>query len=78
MINIIPLKLSIEEHVQHLFDALITSLKKSIFAHMSTIEHFINSGSEMFVQNLQNVDEINMMNMKHIELLKDMQKVFTL
>lgn len=63
-----PVKSTIDDHIQQLFDALLTSLRRSITNEVQTIDNFLTSASDALSTRPQSVEEIGEANAKHAEL----------
>jgi dynein heavy chain 2 len=69
-VSTIPVKSAIEAQLQHLFEALLSSLAKSVHSHIAAIDEFLKSGNEALAIRPQTIEEIGEVNMKHSELSK--------
>lgn len=65
--NLMPVKAAIDDHIQRLFDALLSSLRKSISADVASIDSFITVATETLSQRPQTVEEIGQANAQHVE-----------
>ncbi|XP_071483964.1 LOW QUALITY PROTEIN: cytoplasmic dynein 2 heavy chain 1-like [Diadema antillarum] len=63
-----PVKATIDDHIQRLFDALLSSLRRSITESVTEIERFLKEGMEALGTMPQTVEEIGNANAKHAEL----------
>lgn len=63
-----PVKSTIDDHIQRLFDALLNSLRRSIVNDTQTIDSFLTSGMDALSTRPQSVEEIGEANAKHTEL----------
>ena len=63
-----PVKSTIDDHIQQLFDALLTSLRRSITNDVQTIDSFLTSATDALSTRPQTVEEIDVANAKHSEL----------
>ena len=63
-----PVKGTIDDHIQRLFDALLSSLRRSITESVTEIEKFLKEGMETLGTMPQTVEEIGNANAKHAEL----------
>lgn len=63
-----PVKGTIDDHIQRLFDALLSSLRRSITESVSEIDKFLKDGMESLSTMPQTVEEIGNANAKHAEL----------
>ena len=75
-VSTIPVKSAIEGHIQHLFDALLTSLRRSIQANITAIDDFLKTGNEALSVRPQTIEEIGEVNVKHSELSQSKPKVW--
>lgn len=71
-----PVKSTIDDHIQQLFDALLNSLRRSIINDTQTIENFLTSGMEALSTRPQSVEEIGEANAKHRELAEQKPQVY--
>ncbi|EDO38992.1 predicted protein [Nematostella vectensis] len=67
-VSTVPVKSTIDDHIQQLFDALMSSLRRSITQEVQTIDTFLTSGMEALSTRPQTVEEIGEANLKHTEL----------
>lgn len=70
-----PVKTTIDDLIQQLFDALLNSLRRNIVNHIQTIDNFVTEGMEALSTRPQTVEEIGLANAKHEELSKKMPEV---
>ena len=70
-----PVKTSIDDLIQQLFDALLNSLRRNIVNHIQTIDTFVTEGMEALSTRPQTVEEIGLANAKHEELSKRIPEV---
>ncbi|KAJ3130163.1 Cytoplasmic dynein 2 heavy chain 1 [Nowakowskiella sp. JEL0407] len=70
-----PVKATIDDHLQKLFDSLLHSLRKSIHKHYSFIEDFTSKGIQILLNRPQTLEEIGVANAKHQELSSSQQKI---
>ena len=70
-----PVKSTIDDHIQQLFDALLTSLRRSITNDVQTIDSFLTSATEALSTRPQTVEEIGHANAKHTELATEKLEV---
>ena len=71
----VPVKSVIDDHIQRLFDALLTSLRKAINAEVSSIDTFLEGAMETLSNRPQTVEEIGDANAKHSEYAKQRKEV---
>lgn len=64
-----PVKATIDDHIQRLFDALQSSLKRSIVDDLTAAETFLQSCLEVLSQRPQTVEEISSAAEKHQEFV---------
>nr|WAW84826.1 cytoplasmic dynein 2 heavy chain 1 [Halisarca dujardinii] len=69
-VSTIPVKAAIEAQIQHLFEALLSSLAKSVHSHISAIDEFLRTGNDSLSVRPQTIEEIGEVNVKHSELSK--------
>ncbi|XP_013392185.1 cytoplasmic dynein 2 heavy chain 1, partial [Lingula anatina] len=74
-VNTNPVKSSIDDHIQRLFDALLSSLRKAIHNDISTIDTFLTTAMETLAQRPQTVEEIGTANAKHSEFAKQKKEI---
>lgn len=78
-----PVKATIDDHIQRLFDALLSSLRRvsrgilsvltlcqGVNGHIQDIDKFVESGMEALSTRPQTVEEIGKVNAQHSELSK--------
>jgi hypothetical protein len=70
-----PVKTTIDDLIQQLFDALLNSLRRNIVNHIQTIDNFVTEGMESLSTRPQTVEEIGLANEKHEELSKKIPEV---
>lgn len=70
-----PVKTTIDDLIQQLFDALLNSLRRNIVNHIQTIDSFVSDGMEALSTRPQTVEEIGLANAKHEELSKKIPEV---
>ena len=73
-----PVKSTIDDHIQQLFDALLTSLRRSITNDVQTIDTFLTSATDALSTRPQTVEEIGVANAKHSELATEKLQVIIL
>jgi len=74
-VNAMPIKTVIDDHIQRLFDALLSSLRRSIQSDITEIETFITAALETLSQRPQTVEEIGEANGKHMEFTQKKKEV---
>ena len=74
-VNTIPIKSFIDDLIQTLFDALLTSLRKSISADVTTIDTFVSEAIDTLSTRPQTVEEIGEASGKHAEFSKKKKEV---
>ena len=77
-VNTIPIKSFIDDLIQRLFDALLTSLRKSISADVTTIDTFVSEAIDTLSTRPQTVEEIGEASGKHAEFSKKKKEVWLL
>ncbi|KNE55585.1 hypothetical protein AMAG_01476 [Allomyces macrogynus ATCC 38327] len=76
--SILPLKASIDDFLQRLFDVLVVSLSQSIHAHAKCIQECLNSGLELLAKVPTTVSEIAQAKQTHDQLrVNDTQHHFS-
>ncbi|KAH9247140.1 hypothetical protein BASA81_015283 [Batrachochytrium salamandrivorans] len=65
-----PVKATIDDHLQRMFDTLLLTLKKAVSAHILVIENFVNQGMDILLKHPQTMAEIGEANTRHDELSK--------
>ena len=70
-VSTLPVKSSVDDHLQRLHDALLGALRHSIQADFNGITNFLTSAKESLSVKPQSVEEIHVgeVNQKHTELL---------
>ncbi|KAJ3344816.1 Cytoplasmic dynein 2 heavy chain 1 [Entophlyctis luteolus] len=63
-----PMKAAIDDHLQKLFDCLLTSLRSSIEKHLKIIDEFVSKGSEVLGKRPQSLEEIGEAKNNHEKL----------
>ena len=74
-VSTLPIKASVEDHIQQLFDALLTSLRRSIQTNLSAIDQFLVKGKEALSVRPQTIEEIGDVNQAHKQLAKEKPSV---
>ncbi|KAJ3140439.1 Cytoplasmic dynein 2 heavy chain 1 [Physocladia obscura] len=67
-ISTAPLKATIDDHLQRLFDCLLSTLKKSVEDHLSIIDEFVVKGADVLSKRPQSLEEIGEANNNHEKL----------
>jgi dynein heavy chain 2 len=75
VVNTMPVKAVIDDHIQRLFDALMNSLRKAISKEVTEIESFLNMSMETLSKRPQTTEEIGEANAKHAEFAKTKKQV---
>lgn len=70
-VSMAPLKAAVDDQINRLFEALLTSLRKSIGKSVSEIEGFIDRGMEALSARPTTVEEIGQTNAVHAEIAKE-------
>ncbi|KAL2914266.1 hypothetical protein HK105_206212 [Polyrhizophydium stewartii] len=65
-----PVKATIDDHLQRLFDALLTALRKAVATHLAEIDEFVGKGMDILLKRPQTMAEIGEANTRHEELSK--------
>ncbi|TPX32194.1 hypothetical protein SmJEL517_g04664 [Synchytrium microbalum] len=68
VVSTIPLKASIDDQLQRLFDALVNTLRKTVQGHLQFVEQFVNSAMEVLSQRPQTIAEIGGAHAAHAQL----------
>ena len=66
-VNLMPVKAIVDDHIQHLFDALVSSLRRAINSDAIEIETFVTSAMNALSIRPQTVAEIGEAKAKHTE-----------
>ena len=74
-VSTLPIKASVEDHIQQLFDALLTSLQRSIQTNLSAIDQFLVKGKEALSIRPQTIEEIGDVNQAHTQLAREKPSV---
>ena len=69
-VSITPVKATIDDHLQHLFDAMLVALRRAIAVHYSEIDEFVSKGMEVLSNRPKSMEDIGEANKKHEELSK--------
>ncbi|XP_059389921.1 dynein cytoplasmic 2 heavy chain 1 isoform X2 [Carassius carassius] len=67
-VNCEPVRGAVDDLIQRLFDALLTSLRRSIQGHIQVIDSFLSSSMETLSSRPESIDEIGEANAKHGQL----------
>ncbi|KAI9332693.1 dynein heavy chain and region D6 of dynein motor-domain-containing protein [Obelidium mucronatum] len=67
-ISTAPLKATIDDHLQRLFDCLLSSLRKSVEDHLAIIDDFVVKGADVLSKRPQTLEEIGEANNNHEKL----------
>ncbi|KAJ3025524.1 UNVERIFIED_CONTAM: Cytoplasmic dynein 2 heavy chain 1 [Siphonaria sp. JEL0065] len=67
-ISTAPLKATIDDHLQRLFDCLLSTLRKSVEDHLAIIDDFVVKGAEVLSKRPQTLEEIGEANTNHEKL----------
>ncbi|GAA6076788.1 cytoplasmic dynein 2 heavy chain 1 isoform X1, partial [Tachysurus ichikawai] len=67
-VNCEPLKATIDDLIQRLFDTMLTALRRSIQGHIQAIDSFVSSGMVMLSTRPESIEEIGDANSKHSQL----------
>ena len=70
-----PIKAIIDDHIQRLFDALLSSLRRSIQTDITEIDTYLTTAMETLSQRPQTIEEIGEANTKHVEFAKKKKEV---
>ncbi|KAL7746090.1 hypothetical protein RI367_008587 [Sorochytrium milnesiophthora] len=75
VVSTLPVKSTIDDLLQRLFDALVSSLRKSIRKHLSTVEQYIASGTELLTQRPDSLEAIGRANHEHEALKQSKESI---
>ncbi len=78
MVNINPLKLTIENQLRRLHDSMLSYLKNSIVRDVNIIDTFVDQGLETLNDRPQTLDEISESYKKHEELNSKRKEILPL
>ncbi len=78
VINISPLKLTIENQIRRLHDSMLTHLKRSITRDATSIDSFVNEGLETLNDRPKTHEELGSSYKKHDELNSKRKDIFPL
>ncbi|CAF4436157.1 unnamed protein product, partial [Adineta steineri] len=78
LVNINPLKLTIENQIRRLNDSMLTHLKRSITRDAVTINSFVNEGLETLNDRPRTHEELGSSYKKHDELKSKRQNILPL
>ncbi|KAL1260293.1 hypothetical protein QQF64_008120, partial [Cirrhinus molitorella] len=67
-VNCEPVRVSVDDLIQRLFDALLMSLRRSIQGHIQVIDSFVSGAMETLSLRPESIDEIGEANAKHSQL----------
>ncbi|KAJ3070332.1 Cytoplasmic dynein 2 heavy chain 1 [Podochytrium sp. JEL0797] len=67
-ISTAPLKATIDDHLQRLFDCLLSTLRKSVEEHLAIIDDFVVKGADVLSKRPQTLEEIGEANQNHEKL----------
>ncbi|TPX62627.1 hypothetical protein PhCBS80983_g00247 [Powellomyces hirtus] len=63
-----PVKATIDDHLQRLFDSMLSTLRRAVSQHMAAVDEFVSKGSETLSKRPQSMAEIGEANARHDEL----------
>jgi dynein heavy chain 2 len=69
-VSTIPVKSTIDNHLQGLMDSMISALRKAIIIHMNSIEEFAGKGLEILSDRPKTLEEIGEANKAHEKIYK--------
>ncbi|KAJ3052006.1 Cytoplasmic dynein 2 heavy chain 1 [Rhizophlyctis rosea] len=72
-----PVKATIDDHLQRLFDAMLSALRKAIAVHLAAVDAFVTEGTAVLANRPQSMAEIGEANTAHEELGKEKSKIQT-
>ncbi|TRY83670.1 hypothetical protein DNTS_027964 [Danionella cerebrum] len=67
-VNSEPVRVAVDDLIQRLFDALLTSLRRSVQGHVQAIDSFVSGAMETLSLRPESIDEIGEANAKHSQL----------
>ncbi|XP_057206860.1 cytoplasmic dynein 2 heavy chain 1 isoform X3 [Triplophysa rosa] len=67
-VNCEPVRMVVDDLIQSLFDALLSSLRRSIQGHIQVIDLFVSGAMEVLSLRPESIDEIGEANAKHAQL----------
>ncbi|KAJ7995299.1 hypothetical protein DPEC_G00243100 [Dallia pectoralis] len=67
-VNCEPVKATIDDLIQRLFDVLLISLRKSIQGHTQDIDSFVTEAMESLMSRPESIDEIGAANARHSQI----------
>ncbi|XP_028975291.2 cytoplasmic dynein 2 heavy chain 1 isoform X3 [Esox lucius] len=67
-VNCEPVKATIDDLIQRLFDVLLMSLRKSIQGHTQDIDSFVTEAMETLMSRPESIDEIGAANARHSQI----------
>jgi dynein heavy chain 2 len=70
-VSCLPVKATIDDQVQQLFDSLVSALRKSLAHDSAAIDSFVEAGMEALTARPQTVAEIGRVNATHARLSAD-------
>ncbi|KAJ3270644.1 Cytoplasmic dynein 2 heavy chain 1 [Terramyces sp. JEL0728] len=76
-ISTTPVKSTIDDHLQKLFDGLLNTLKATILEHLKIVEQFSTIAMDILLQRPQTMQEIGTANQVHQELSKNKLSIQT-
>ena len=68
-VSTLPVKSSVDDHLQWLHNAILSALRHSIQTDFNSITNFLTSAKELLSVKSQSVEEIEEVNQKNSELL---------
>jgi dynein heavy chain 2 len=69
-VSTIPVKSTIDNHLQGLMDSMVSALRKAIILHMNSIEEFAGAGLEILSDRPKTLEEIGEANKAHEKISK--------
>ncbi|RDD40688.1 Cytoplasmic dynein 2 heavy chain 1 [Trichoplax sp. H2] len=76
IVSTIPVKTTIDDHIQQLYDALVNSLRRSITSHITVIDEFLNDAIDKLSTRPQSVEEISQAKGDQKKLSEERSKVY--
>ena len=68
VVSTVPVKATIDDHIQRLYDSLLSSLRRSITLNVQSIDTFLSGAVDDLSTRPQSVEEIGKANQLHTEL----------
>ncbi|KAJ3042257.1 Cytoplasmic dynein 2 heavy chain 1 [Rhizophlyctis rosea] len=72
-----PVKATVDDHLQRLFDSMLCALRRAIAVHLAAVDEFVGKGTAALAKRPQSLSEIGEANAAHAELAGEKTKVQT-